>query len=132
MTQGARDAHRRREWQDARDGFRAAAERGPLSADDLDAWADAAWWLGLVDESIAAATEAYRLFLADGRPQRAATCAVGVAVNAAGRTNRQIATELAIAEKTVARHLSNIFTKIDVGTRTEAAAYAFTHGLVRG
>jgi DNA-binding NarL/FixJ family response regulator len=51
---------------------------------------------------------------------------------AAGRTNRQIATELAIAEKTVARHLSNIFTKIDVGTRTEAAAYAFTHGLARG
>jgi hypothetical protein len=70
-----------RDWQEARDGFYAAAQRGPLSADDLDAWADAAWWLGLVDESIAAATEAYRLFLADGRPQRAATSAVGVAVN---------------------------------------------------
>jgi hypothetical protein len=81
VTQGARDAHRRREWQDARDGFRAAAERAPLSTDDMDAWADAAWWLGLVDESIRAGSEAYRLFLADGRPRRAATSAVGVAVN---------------------------------------------------
>lgn len=48
---------------------------------------------------------------------------------AAGRSNRQIAAELVISEKTVARHLSNIFTKIDVGSRTSAAAYAFEHGL---
>jgi DNA-binding NarL/FixJ family response regulator len=51
---------------------------------------------------------------------------------AAGRSNRDIAGSLAISEKTVARHLSNIFTKIGVGSRTEAAAYAFNHGLVRG
>lgn len=70
-----------RDWQAVRDGFRAAAARGPLSADDLDAWADAAWWLGLVDESIGAATEAYRLFLAGGQPRRAATSATMVAVN---------------------------------------------------
>jgi DNA-binding NarL/FixJ family response regulator len=48
---------------------------------------------------------------------------------AAGRSNRDIATSLVISEKTVARHLSNIFTKISVSSRTEAAAYAFTHGL---
>jgi DNA-binding CsgD family transcriptional regulator len=48
---------------------------------------------------------------------------------AAGRTNRQIAGELCLSEKTVARHLSNIFTKIDVTTRTAAAAYAFSHDL---
>ena len=48
---------------------------------------------------------------------------------AVGRTNRQVADELTISEKTVARHLSNIFTKHDLATRTEAAAYAFARGL---
>ncbi len=48
---------------------------------------------------------------------------------ASGRTNREVATGLLISEKTVARHLSNIFTKLDVSSRTEAAAYAFEHGL---
>ena len=48
---------------------------------------------------------------------------------ASGRSNAQIATELVLSEKTVARHLSNIFTKIDVGSRTAAAAYAYERGL---
>lgn len=49
---------------------------------------------------------------------------------AAGRSNPQIAAELLLAEKTVARHLSNIFAKLDVGSRTAAAAFAYKHGLV--
>jgi DNA-binding NarL/FixJ family response regulator len=49
---------------------------------------------------------------------------------AAGRTNPQIAAELFLSEKTVARHLSNIFGKTNVKSRTEAAAYAFQHQLV--
>lgn len=49
---------------------------------------------------------------------------------AAGRSNPQIAAELVLSEKTVARHLSNIFGKLDVGSRTAAAAYAFERGLV--
>jgi DNA-binding CsgD family transcriptional regulator/tetratricopeptide (TPR) repeat protein len=48
---------------------------------------------------------------------------------AAGRTNSAIAAELYLSEKTVARHVSNIFGKLGVGTRTAAAAYAFEHGL---
>jgi DNA-binding NarL/FixJ family response regulator len=48
---------------------------------------------------------------------------------ATGRSNLQIAEALVLSEKTVARHLSNIFTKIDVTSRTAAAAYAFEHGL---
>jgi DNA-binding NarL/FixJ family response regulator len=48
---------------------------------------------------------------------------------AQGRTNREIAETLVISEKTVARHLTNIFTKIDVANRSGATAYALTNGL---
>jgi ATP/maltotriose-dependent transcriptional regulator MalT len=48
---------------------------------------------------------------------------------AAGRTNKEIATSLYLSERTVARHLSNIFTKIGVNSRTAAAAFAFEHQL---
>ena len=48
---------------------------------------------------------------------------------AAGKSNAQIAATLVLSERTVARHLSNIFTKIDVPSRTAAAAYAYEHGL---
>jgi ATP/maltotriose-dependent transcriptional regulator MalT len=49
---------------------------------------------------------------------------------ASGRTNRDIATALRISEHTVARHVSNIFGKIGVSTRTAASAFAFENGLV--
>ena len=49
---------------------------------------------------------------------------------AAGKTNRMIAAALVLSEKTVARHLSNIFTKLGVGTRAAATAYAYEHDLV--
>jgi ATP/maltotriose-dependent transcriptional regulator MalT len=49
---------------------------------------------------------------------------------AAGHTNPRIAAMLFLSEKTVARHLSNIFGKIEVSSRTAAAAYAIEHELV--
>jgi DNA-binding NarL/FixJ family response regulator len=49
---------------------------------------------------------------------------------ATGRTNRQIASELHLSEKTVDRHLSNIFAKLDVPSRAAATAYAFRHRLL--
>jgi DNA-binding CsgD family transcriptional regulator len=49
---------------------------------------------------------------------------------AAGKTNQEIAAHLVLSEKTVGRHLSNIFNKIDVTTRTAAAAFAYQHQLV--
>lgn len=49
---------------------------------------------------------------------------------ASGMTNRAIAAELFLSEKTVARHVSNIFTKLGVGTRSAATAFAFQHDLI--
>jgi DNA-binding NarL/FixJ family response regulator len=46
-----------------------------------------------------------------------------------GRSNRQIAEALYISDRTVARHLTNIFTKIGVTSRTQAARYAMDRGL---
>ena len=49
---------------------------------------------------------------------------------AAGKTNRAIADELFISEKTVARHVSNIFDKLGVSSRAGATAWAFQHNLI--
>ena len=49
---------------------------------------------------------------------------------AAGKTNRAIAEELFISDKTVARHVSNIFDKLGVSSRTGATAWAFQHHLI--
>jgi DNA-binding NarL/FixJ family response regulator len=49
---------------------------------------------------------------------------------AKGKTNRAIADELIVSEKTVASHLSHIFTKLDLTSRTAATAFAYENGLV--
>jgi DNA-binding CsgD family transcriptional regulator len=49
---------------------------------------------------------------------------------AAGKTNKAIAGELGLSEKTVDRHVSNIFAKVNVPTRAAATAYAYEHKLV--
>jgi ATP/maltotriose-dependent transcriptional regulator MalT len=48
---------------------------------------------------------------------------------ASGKTNREIARDLVISEKTVARHVSNIFVKLGVTSRSAATAYAYQHNL---
>jgi len=49
---------------------------------------------------------------------------------AAGRTNKAIAAELFLSERTVDRHVSNLLAKLGVGPRTAATAYAYEHDLV--
>jgi DNA-binding CsgD family transcriptional regulator len=73
------------------------------------------------------------LLRAPGAPTRNGLTAREVEVLrliASGKTNKRIAIDLHISEKTVARHVSNIFTKLDVSSRAAATAYAFQHKLV--
>ncbi len=53
-----------------------------------------------------------------------------LALVATGKTNRAIATELVISEKTVARHVSNIFSKLGLSSRAALTAYAYEHRLL--
>ncbi|MGE7919902.1 response regulator [Viridibacillus sp. NPDC093762] len=46
-----------------------------------------------------------------------------------GKSNREIASSLFVTEKTVKTHISNIFSKLEVQDRTQAALYAVKHGL---
>jgi DNA-binding NarL/FixJ family response regulator len=52
-----------------------------------------------------------------------------LALVARGGTNRQIADQLVISEKTVASHVGHIFTKLGLTSRSAATAYAYEHGL---
>lgn len=49
---------------------------------------------------------------------------------ARGGTNKEVAAELFVSEHTVARHLSNIYTKLGLGSRSAATAFAYEHSLI--
>ncbi|WP_313958461.1 helix-turn-helix transcriptional regulator [Chelativorans salis] len=49
---------------------------------------------------------------------------------ASGKTNKAIAAELLVSEKTVDRHVSNIFDKLDVPSRTAATSFGYRHQLI--
>lgn len=65
------------EWQDALDAARALTFDDPaLEADRLDLEAEAAWWLGRLEDCIAAREAAYRIYDDLGNHRRAGQCAV--------------------------------------------------------
>ena len=49
---------------------------------------------------------------------------------ATGLSNRAVADTLVLSEKTIARHLANIYTKLGISSRSAATAYAYDHRLV--
>lgn len=81
-------------------------------------------------ERLGAATELAGLDASTGTtPLTGRECEV-IRLVASGRTNREIADELAISEHTVARHLQNVFVKLGLSSRAAANAYAYEHGIV--
>ena len=81
VIESAHRAYQRRDWRAAVDGLELARAGGDLSADDLFALANAAWWLGEVDRSVAAGEEAFRRFLQADRTTMAAMSAMWVGMN---------------------------------------------------
>ncbi|GLZ49826.1 hypothetical protein Acsp06_60110 [Actinomycetospora sp. NBRC 106375] len=78
------------------------------------------WLAGLVDTETDSATGS----LLSGRERQV------LGLIADGLSNRAIGARLVISEKTAGRHVENIFTKLDVHTRAQAARYAAEHGLL--
>jgi DNA-binding SARP family transcriptional activator len=87
----ARSAVRRCRWQEAYSLFSAADERGALGGEDLDALAEAAFWLGRPHEAHLARQRAHGTLLAEGQPRRAAMTAIVLSVNLGARRRFSVA-----------------------------------------
>ena len=74
----ARASYARRDWPDAYRGLTTAREQSALATEDLQALADAAWWLGLINETLTISEECHQHFLKEGRPLRAAMSALDI------------------------------------------------------
>ena len=84
-----REAISRHAWREAHSALK-EADNGELSADDLSALAQAAWWVGQVDESISASERAYNAYLDEGNPQMAAVTALGLSHDYSGKLAHSI------------------------------------------
>jgi tetratricopeptide (TPR) repeat protein len=73
-----RSAYQRRDWPTAYQDLKKLHEQDALGTDDLYALGDAAWWLGLIHETLTLSEQCYRRFLDEGRVDRAATNALEI------------------------------------------------------
>jgi DNA-binding SARP family transcriptional activator len=87
----ARAAMRRCRWQEAFDLFTAADQRAGLNGEDLDALAEAAFWLGRPHEAHLARQRAHATLLAEGRPRQAAMAAIVLSLNLGARRRFSVA-----------------------------------------
>ncbi len=77
--QAGREAVRRYAWREAFEFLRTADAATPLSAEDLEGLAEAAWWSGLLGVCIDARARAYKLYIQAGRSRRAGYMAIELA-----------------------------------------------------
>ena len=88
--EAGREASSRHAWREALDLLVEADREGGLEADDLVRLAEAAWWTGRLDESIAAKERAYAAYLKQDRPGTAAVVALALTQDYFGRNERSI------------------------------------------
>ena len=82
--EGARDAASRHAWREAYAAYH-DADAAALTADDLERFADAAWWTGKLEEAINLRERAYAAFSAAGDAPRAARLALALSWDHSGR-----------------------------------------------
>jgi DNA-binding NarL/FixJ family response regulator len=128
-------------WQELEAPYEAARVRvlvglGCRAVGDEDT---AAWELDAARSAFAglgAAPDAARVDSLTASPQAAAAHGLTqrelqvLRLVAQGATNRSIAAELVLSDRTIDRHVSNIFAKLRVSSRAAATAYAYEHDLV--
>ena len=90
--EAGRDAVRRHAWREAFELLTASDQASPLSAEDLEALAEAAWWNGWLDRCISARERAFALYLEAAEPRRAAQVAVDLAKDQFGRRAAAVGT----------------------------------------
>jgi hypothetical protein len=89
-TEHAKDAMRRQSWAEAYEELR-ALDPSALAAEDLEALADAAWWLSNAEESISVRQRAYAGYAAAGEDPRAALVAARLCIESALRGDASVA-----------------------------------------
>ena len=88
-----------------------------------------------LDDTTPIITAIHEFMSSDARPQAAPMPHLSrrelqvLRLIASGRTNREISDELSLSQRTVARHIANIYDKIDAHGKAEATAYAVRHGI---
>ncbi len=75
----ARDAFARQAWREAYETLATAQAKGALSVEDVERLAESAWWIGRVDDCIAARARAYAIYMDREQPRAAAAVAVRLA-----------------------------------------------------
>ena len=78
LLRGARLAYERRDWPAAYHDLKRLHEQVGLGTDDLHALGDAAWWLGLIRETLTFSEQCHQRFLDEGRVDRAAATALDI------------------------------------------------------
>jgi len=88
--EAGRNAFARHSWREAFETLSNAQALRALSAEDVERLAESAWWIGRVDDSIAAHERAYAAYMDEGNPRRAATVAVRLAEDFFNRQAKSI------------------------------------------